>query len=424
MSVERIHDQLRGLATPVERLEHDKRNARKHSPRNLAAIARSLDEHGQRKPLVAQRVGERLVVRAGNGTLEAARSLGWTHLAVVVVEEGDKAATRYALADNRTAELAEWDDETLRELLGEVCDSLDELPDLGWEPDEVGLGDPSGESSSVDAEPKLSKADELQRTWGTETGQLWQLGAHRLLCGDSTKPEDVARLMGGEKADLCFTSPPYALGKSVSLSGNKSASARGSAYDVHDDGSDGWKLLMEKWFSASSEVVSGAWVVNVQPLAGNKRALVRFIADNADRLVDIATWDKGQAAPPMAAGVLSSRFEWLVIFSANRNASRAVPLSSWHGTVQSVYSGPPQRENEFFDVHAATMPMHLPTWVLGTLCDKSRLVFEPFAGTGTTIISCEQLGRRCFGIEISPAYCAVILQRYQDATGKTPTRLP
>lgn len=139
MSVERIHDQLRGLATPVERLEHDKRNARKHSPRNLSAIARSLDEHGQRKPLVAQRVGERLVVRAGNGTLEAARSLGWTHLAVVVVEEGDKAATRYALADNRTAELAEWDDETLRELLGEVCDSLDELPDLGWEPDEVGL---------------------------------------------------------------------------------------------------------------------------------------------------------------------------------------------------------------------------------------------------------------------------------------------
>ena len=255
----------------------------------------------------------------------------------------------------------------------------------------------------------------------TKPGDLWVLGDHRVLCGDSTKAEDVARLMAGVKADLCFTSPPYALGKSVSLSGNKTMSAKANAYDDHEDNAEGWDQLMRGWFSASDKAVSDVWVVNVQPLAGNKRDLVQFIADNAKRLVDFVTRDKGHAAPAMASGVMSSRFEWMVIFSTKDNASRAVPLSSWRGTVQSVYSAPPQRNNDFSKVHAATMPIHVPAWVMQTLCDQAKSVYEPFCGTGTTLIAAEQLGRKCFGMEISPAYCDVIVQRWEKLTGKTAT---
>ena len=248
-------------------------------------------------------------------------------------------------------------------------------------------------------------------------GQLKLRSRHRLLCGDSTKAEDVARLMDGEKADLCFTSPPYALGSSVALSGNRTMSERGNAYEGHEDTPEGWPDLMAGWWNAFDGVATCS-VVNVQPLAGNKRDLMRWIADRSDRLVDIAIWNKITGAPAMASGVLTSIFEFLVIFG-DENASRRIPFASWHGTVGNVYDGPPQRSNEFADQHAATMPTHLVEWILGTLCDQAKTVIDPFAGTGTTAIVAEQMGRRSFGMEIEPTYCDVIVQRWENLTGET-----
>jgi ParB-like chromosome segregation protein Spo0J len=114
-----IAEPLRGLALPISSINQDAANARKHDARNIDAIASSLKRWGQRLPIVVQREG--MIVRAGNGRVDAARSLGWSHLAAVVVDEDSVEATAYAIADNRTAELAEWDNETLRSLL----DSLD-----------------------------------------------------------------------------------------------------------------------------------------------------------------------------------------------------------------------------------------------------------------------------------------------------------
>jgi DNA modification methylase len=103
-------------------------------------------------------------------------------------------------------------------------------------------------------------------------------------------------------------------------------------------------------------------------------------------------------------------------------SSRAFPLSSWRGTIQSVYEAPPQRDNQFAEIHAATMPVHVPSWIMGTLCDQTKSVYEPFCGTGTTLIAAEQLGRKCYGMEISPAYCDVIVKRWENLTGKKATR--
>jgi len=247
-------------------------------------------------------------------------------------------------------------------------------------------------------------------------GRLRLRSRHRVLCGDSTKAEDVERLMDGEKADLCFTSPPYALGSSVALSGNRTMSERGNAYEGHKDTPEGWPDLMAGWWSAF-ESVAECLVVNVQPLAGNKRDVMRWIADRSDRLVDVAIWNKVTGAPQMASGVLTSIFEFLLIFG-EKNASRRIPFSSWHGTVGNVYNGPPQRSNEFADQHAATMPTHLVEWILGTLCDQAKTVVDPFAGTGTTAIVAEQMGRRSFGMEIDPSYCDVIVKRWENLTGE------
>lgn len=405
-----IAEQLRHLAIPITSLVLDPSNARKHGERNLEAIKASLAKFGQRSPIVVQRDG--MVVRSGNGRLLAAKALGWTEIAATIIDEDNATAAQFAIADNRTAELAEWDKETLALLL----DGWDEQTQ-----EAVGFDKADIDAVLADLEPPEIVEDEVPEPPVepiTKAGDLWLLGDHRLLCGDSTKAEDVARLMSGQKADLCFTSPPYALGKAVSLSGNKAMSAKANPYGDHEDEAAGWAELMRGWFSASNAAVSYVWVVNVQPLAGNKRDLVRFIANNACRLVDVATWDKGHAAPQMAAGVMASRYEWMVIFSAENNASRCVPMSSWQGTVQSLYQGPPQRHNEFAHMHAATMPIHVPAWVMQTLCDKAETVYEPFCGTGTTLIAAEQLGRKCYGMEISPQYCDVIVKRWETLTGK------
>lgn len=398
-------------------LSLDPANLRKHGRKNLDAIKASLRRFGQQKPIVVDAKG---IVLAGNGTLAAAQELGWKEIQIVRTDLAGAQATAFGIADNRSAELAEWD-----EKLGDVLSSLKAedfpLEEIGFDEADLEELAPEAAGSDVDAEPQIDKAEELRAKWGVELGQVWQLGEHRIICGDCTKMESIKTLTEGNQIDLCFTSPPYALGSSVKLSGNRTMAARGNAYDKHEDSADEWLALMRNFFDAAASV-SSALIVNVQSLANNKRDLWTWISERSDRYADCIIWDKGHAAPAMAAGVLSSRFEFMFCFGKS-DSSRAIPFSSWRGTVQSVYSAPPQRKNEFAEMHAATMPMHLPRWVLETLCDKAKTVLEPFTGTGTTMMACESLGRKCYGAEISPAYVAVAIQRWADATGKEPRKL-
>lgn len=117
---------------------------------------------------------------------------------------------------------------------------------------------------------------------------------------------------------------------------------------------------------------------------------------------------------------MASRFEWLVVFGRGKS-SRRIPLSSWRGTIQNVYSAPPQRSNEHAEVHGATFPVHLPSWVIGDLCNRASGVVDCCMGTGTTLIAAEQLGRRCYGIEIAPVYVDVIVRRWQNFTKRQAT---
>jgi DNA modification methylase len=164
-----------------------------------------------------------------------------------------------------------------------------------------------------------------------------------------------------------------------------------------------------------------AAMFNVQPLAGCKRPLMAWLDAFSSHLVDIMTWDKGRAAPHISAGVMSARYEWLAIFSPKKNASRAVPMSSWKGKHSTVYSAPPQTDNDYAKIHGATFPVHLPEFIVGDLMNRSRGVVDCCCGTGTTIIAAEKLGKDGCGIELSPSYCDVIVTRWQKFTGQTAT---
>jgi len=132
-----IHPELRGLAVEVSKLTPDPKNARKHDRRNLDAIKASLVKFGMRQPIVVQRAGDELIVRAGNGRLQVAKELGWSHLPAVVFDENDTDAVAYAIADNRTAELAEWDWESFGDLLKEHDSMQNDLVSLGWQDQEL-----------------------------------------------------------------------------------------------------------------------------------------------------------------------------------------------------------------------------------------------------------------------------------------------
>ena len=185
----------------------DPNNARSHSKENIAAIKASLSRFEQVEPLVVQKSTN--IVIGGNGRLEALRQMGVEKVDVHYMDVDNTTAKALGIALNRTAETAEWD----KEILGA---SLQGLYEDGWELEDIGFDTSAlddflvGESGTSGKTDPDEIPEEVEPT--CKLGQLWKLGGHRLLCGDSTSKDDVDRLMAGEKADMVFTDPPYGLG--------------------------------------------------------------------------------------------------------------------------------------------------------------------------------------------------------------------
>jgi len=201
-----IHESLKPLAVSIDSLTPDPSNARKHDKRNIEAIKASLARFGQTKPIVLHSNGTTII--AGNGTWYAAKELGWTEIAAAKTNLDTAEAVAYGIADNKTAELAEWEDDTLRDLMDALPDDLKLA--TGFEGDEI------AQLLRLPEEPEELDEDEtpeVPEEATTQVGDLWLLGEHRLLCGDSTKPEDCARLFDGAKATLVHADPPYGMGK-------------------------------------------------------------------------------------------------------------------------------------------------------------------------------------------------------------------
>jgi len=240
-------------------------------------------------------------------------------------------------------------------------------------------------------------------------GDLFEIGEHRLLCGDSTDSDQLSKLMNGQKANLSFTSPPYNAGKSEMLSGNThTTDNKYNEYNDNQKQSDYLDLLVG--FTNNALLFSDYLICNIQSLAGNKIALIEYLNQYKNNFIDVAIWDKGHGAPAMAENVLTSAWEYMFFISSKKNASRAIPNANFRGTVPNIYRGAPNRNNEFSNVHAATFPIDLPEWALQFTKEKN-IVLDQFLGTGTTMIASHQLKRKCYGMELDPKYCQVIIDR-------------
>lgn len=183
---------------------------------------------------------------------------------------------------------------------------------------------------------------------------------------------------------------------------------------IHKDSNVFYRDLLESVTENSLKFCKYVFV-NLQMLQANKKDIIQYLGTFQDKFCDVMIWYKKNAPPAMAKNVLNSSFEFIFIFGGN--GSRAINLKDFRGTIENVYMGSIQTMNKFASIHAATFPIDLPFFFIDNFCPNEGSVFDPFGGTGTTMIAAEQLNRICFMCEIEPKYCDVIIDRWETLTG-------
>ena len=436
---------------PLDRLKPYAKNARTHSEAQVAQIAASIVEFGFTAPLLVSNDGG---ILAGHGRLAAAKKLNLDAVPVVVLDHLTPTQRRaYILADNQLALQAGWDQELLAVELADLSAagfdlaltgfSDEELADLLGDIEEAELAD---EDSPI-GEPVDEDIPDVPVIPVSRPGDIWQLGSHRLICGDSTDPAVVAALMAGDTARLCFTSPPY---------GQQRDYTKGIA---------DWDALMRGVFANLPMAGDGQVLVNLGLIHRNNEVIpywdgwLAWMRTMGWRRFGWYVWDQGPGMPGDWAGRLSPSFEFVFHFNRqSRKPNKIVPCkhagqdshlradgssTAMRGKDGEVggwtHAGQPTQDYRIPDSvirimrhkgkigrdidHPAVFPVALPEHILLAYSDPGDLVFEPFSGSGTTILAAQKTGRQARAIELAPAYTDVAVKRFQQNHPDIPVML-
>jgi len=362
-----------------------------NNPRNnddgVEAVANSIREFGWQQPIVVDKDN---VIIVGHTRYKAARKLGMKEVPVVVANNlTPEQVKAYRLADNKTGELTDWDMSLLDDELGDIADI--DMSDFGFNLD---LDDDEVEVQEDDFDEEVPEEPK------SKLGQIYQLGRHRLMCGDSTKPEDVKKLVGGVRCDLLLTDPPY----NVGYVGQDGMTIKNDRQE--DD--KFYKFLFNAFSAAKDNLKQGAsfyiWyssseMVNFTNAANNSGLSVR------ENLI----WEKNNI-------VLGRQdYQW----------KHEPCLYGWvEGGSHSWYSDRKQTTVMHFDkpqradLHPTMKPVALFDYQIKNSTKSGDVVLDLFGGSGTTIMACEQDGRNACVMEFDPKYVDVIIKRWEDFTGK------
>lgn len=378
----------------------------KHSKKQIERLSLLMREHGVRQPIHVNPATEEICF--GHGRKEAALLNGWEEYPVVY-QKFKSEEEEYAVvqADNAAALWSELDFASIQEDIKKFKDFNPDL--LGIKNFKVPYIIKSG-NTDADEVPTETKTD-------VQLGDVFVLGNHRLVCGSSTSTGDFDKLMNGEVADICFTSPPYNLGSNAKLRG-KNASGNDAVYrDDNDSKSNGkfYEFMMD--WSAPALVHSKYLFCNIQMLAGNKLDLITYIDTLKHNLVDIMIWDKEHGAPAMAPNVLNSAWEFVFILKNEQMPKRSIKSGNeFRGTLPNIFRlNPNGKKDPLAKDHGAVFPVAFAEHFISNFTKSS--VLDCFGGSGTTMIAAEKLNRKCFMMELDPHYCSVIIERWERFTG-------
>ena len=379
--------------TEIKSNPNNPRICKDHKFKQLVKSIQDFPQMLELRPIV---IDENNMVLGGNMRLKACLEAGLTDVPVIHANNlSEEKKKEFIVKDN--VGYGEWDWDNL-------ANNWDALELTEW-----GLDIPNFDAEVLEAQEDDFAAPKEGIETDIVLGDLFEIGEHRLLCGDSTDSDQVAKLMNGQKADLSFSSPPYNAGKSEALSGN--THTIDNKYNEYNDNQtkDNYLDLLIG-FTNNALLNSNYLICNIQSLAGNKIALIEYLNEYKDNFIDVAIWDKGHGAPAMAENVMTSAWEYMFFISSKDKASRAIPNANFRGTIPNIYRGKPNRNNEFSSVHAATFPIDLPEWAL-QFTKEGNIILDQFCGTGTTMVASHQLKRKCYGMELDPKYCQVIVDR-------------
>jgi DNA modification methylase len=404
-----IAEPLLPLVRPIADLRTLEGNPRRG---DVQAVKRSLARFGQRKPIVARGDG---TVTAGNHTLLAARELGWTEIAVVGTEDDDVTAKAYALADNRTSALGSFDLGDLALMAAEVHAVDPGLLEAAsfTEADLNALlaGERKGRNDPDDA-PEPPEQPVTQR------GDLWLLGPHRLLCGDSTKPDDVIRVMDGARATLMATDPPYLVAYDAqnhpASKANRGAANRNKEwldYQEHTM-SDG---IYYDFLAAALEHAITRGALIYQWHGGTRADLLLDAWKRLDVIVhQQIIWVKARKV--LSYNDFMNQHE--PCYYGWRKGNR--PGTELRPPVETPSVWLQDQVGETGAGHPTQKPVRLIRDPVRWHTRPGDVIYEPFGGSGTAVIAAETEARRCNAIELAPAFCDVICRRYQEHTGTKP----
>jgi DNA modification methylase len=349
-------------------------------------LVKSIQDFPQMLELRPIVIDENNIVLGGNMRLKACIEAGLKDVPVKQAKDlTEEQKKEFIVKDNVGYGEWDWDD---------LANNWDEQLLTEW-----GLDIPNFDSTVLEAEEDNFAVPDGGSETDIVLGDLFEIGEHRLLCGDSTDSDQVAKLMNGQKADISFTSPPYNAGTNV----------RGKFYENDNDdksNDDYVKFLYD--FTVNTLNNSTYSFVNLQILESNKHALIDYQYKLKDQLKDILIWNKKQYPPHINKGTFGCKWEYVFAF-CYESKSRSFP-ASWQGKFPNVIETENSSGNDFAQIHKATFPIAFPSWILEKM-DFANSVLDLFCGTGTTMVASHQLKRKCYGMELDPKYCQVIIDR-------------
>ena len=378
------------------------KNARQHPPEQIDQIAASMERFGFTIPML---VAEDGMIIAGHGRLMAAAQLGLAEVPVMVARGWSEEDRRlYTLADNRLAEIAEWDPEMLRIELGELRADfgIEDMSLIGFSAED--LADILPEAL-LDATGGLTDPDdvpEVPETPVTRPGDLWLLGKHRLLCGDSTVATDVEKVLHGVTPLLMCTDPPYGVEYDPSWRNQVGAAKTKRTGKVLNDDRADWR---EAWALFPGEV---AYVWHG---ALHAREVIESLEACGFSLRSQIIWAKER--------LVLSRGDYHWQHEPCAYAVKKTGKGHWAGDrKQTTLWQIPSKDQDAKTVHGTQKPVECMRRPIENNSSPGQAVYEPFMGSGTTLIAAEISGRVCFGIELNPAYVDVAVERWQQFTGE------
>lgn len=400
------------------------RNARTHSPKQIAQIAASIREFGFNNPVLIDRDGE---IIAGHGRVAAAKKLGLDIVPCLRLEHLTNAQKRaYILADNRLAEKAGWD----RDILAIELQHLTEIDidfDVtltGFEMGEVDLllspaDDRADDTDPADATPEMAHGPAV-----TRPGDIWQIGRHRLICGDALKPETYDQLLAGEPAQMVFTDPPYNVKIDGHVSGLGAAKHREFAMASGEMTTDAFTDFLAQVFTNVVEHAIDGAIHFICMDWRHQREVLDAARVSFSELKNLCVWAKTNGG---MGSLYRSQHELVFVFKSGAASHINNVELGKHGRYRTnvwSYAGANAfgaTRDDDLAMHPTVKPVALVADAILDCSNRKGLILDAFGGSGTTLVAAERTGRRGAAIEIDPHYCDVIIRRLAKVADLTTT---